>query len=140
MYYLSCNNIGLTSEAIQARKEHEKRGEINVKSKLAREYLTLKEIWEFLTTYHDFYAASKLAKRGTAHEGSPGGNNLLKLSYGQSNSGEGKLLECNRGKVVLSLDSFVLITVSLIVLGVACSMRCKNARWDVTNRNVLKFN
>ncbi|KAL7470528.1 hypothetical protein ACHAXS_010781 [Conticribra weissflogii] len=140
LYYLSCNNIGLTSEAIETRKEHEKRGEINVKSKLATEYVTLREIWEFLTTDHDFYAASKLAKRGTDHEGSTGSKNLLKLSYGQTKSGGGKLVEYNGGKVILSIDSFALLAVSLIFIGVICSMRCKNVRWDTTNRNVLKFN
>ena len=37
MYYM-CNNIGLSNDASQSRKQHESRGEMNVRTKLVAEY------------------------------------------------------------------------------------------------------
>jgi len=86
LYFLSCSNDGLSEEAIHARKEHEERGARNVKESLSKRYVTLQDIWAFLTTDHDFYSAEKLAKKGTTNsEGSilPSNNNAaLKSSYG----------------------------------------------------------
>ncbi|KAL3816664.1 hypothetical protein ACHAXA_003854 [Cyclostephanos tholiformis] len=60
MYYLSCDNVGLTNDAIEARRAHEARGERNVLDNLSRTYVTLRDIWKFLVTEHDFYSASGL--------------------------------------------------------------------------------
>jgi len=84
LYFLSCSNDGLSEEAIHARKEHEERGARNVKENLSKRYITLQDIWAFLTTDHDFYSAEKLAKKGTSEGAILSSNNnaALKNSYG----------------------------------------------------------
>lgn len=61
LYFLACSNDGLSEEAVAARREHEARGAKNVRENLSIEYTTLREVWSFLTSAHDFYNASKLA-------------------------------------------------------------------------------
>eukprot|EP00978_Attheya_sp_CCMP212_P016191 scaffold42226_cov45-Attheya_sp.AAC.4 len=63
LYYLSCDNEGLSSEAIAARAEHEAKGAKNVRDKLAKEYNSLRGVLQFLTEKHDFYSATKLSQR-----------------------------------------------------------------------------
>ena len=87
MLYLACENIGLTDEAIKARKEHEMRGELNVKEKLSREFPSLFDVWRFLTSHHDFYSAEKLVDRTKKanNKNAPDiSSNTLKESYGGS--------------------------------------------------------
>jgi hypothetical protein len=83
LHFLSCSNDGLSEEAIMARKEHEERGSKNVKDILSKRYVTLQDVWSFLTTEHDFYSAVKLVKKGkqgaSAQSNSSG---ALKNSYG----------------------------------------------------------
>ena len=123
MYYLSCNNVGLTQDAIQSRKAHEAQGEVNVRTKLANQYTTLQSVWEFLTTKHDFYAADLLVQKATGTGVTTGADNLLKASYGKSSSGDGgnsRMAQYKDGRVVLSLTPFVavglLAAVSVVIL------------------------
>mmetsp|Transcript_7949 Transcript_7949/g.9735 ORF Transcript_7949/g.9735 Transcript_7949/m.9735 type:complete len:349 (-) Transcript_7949:37-1083(-) len=88
LYYLSCDNDGMSPEALRARRAHEAKGARNVRERLSREYPTLRSVFEFLTTKHDFYAADKLVERGEAgvKEGGEdtGESEALKASYGKT--------------------------------------------------------
>ena len=139
LYYLSCSNIGLTSDAIEARRSHEKRGEINVRTKLAVEYTTLKGVWGFLTKNHDFYSAAKLARSGTGQDIMTGSNTLLKASYGQSSGTKTTMLAYSGGMVILSLDIFVVLALLfIIVIGLYFTIKCRQTRLDSRNDNGLK--
>jgi len=83
LYYLSCDNVGLTPEAIRVRKEHEARGTRNVCNHLSTEYISLKDVWTFLTQHHDLYNAKKLAERAARDSSNDDPkSDLLKQSYG----------------------------------------------------------
>ena len=148
LFYLSCNNVGLTVEAIDARKAHERRGEINVRTKLSVQYKTLHHVWMFLTMEHDFYSASKLVERAmvTSSSGSDSSStgcsssSVLKLSYGKARAlssssstssredGEGRtttsqIVEYREGKIVLTLDTLSIIGV--VIASLLYSYACK---------------
>ena len=120
LYYLSCNNIGLADDAVEARRVHEARGESNVKTKLAPKYPTLEGVWTFLTTHHDFYSASKLAKRGAGGGNDVGKDSLLKLSYGKSDSSRLKqsVIQFREGRVLISLDIVAATALLFLVVGI----------------------
>lgn len=83
MIYLACENVGLSDEAIDARKVHEKRGEANIKEKLSLKFPSLFDIWRFLTLHHDFYSGEKLvARTKKANNKLSMSSNTLKESYG----------------------------------------------------------
>ena len=113
MFYLSCNNVGLSSDAVEARRSHEQRGERNVAENLSRKYTTLNGVLDFLTSKHDFYAANTLVRQsiGDNGVGEKKSENLLKLSYGQQSSGDvssgAKLIQFRDGKVVFSLYGLI---------------------------------
>jgi len=89
LYYMSCNNTGLSDEAVLARKEHEAKGKLNVETKLSQQYTTLRDVWKFLNTQHDFYSALKLAIRAQADTTNISDDNrssMLKASYGGSDN------------------------------------------------------
>jgi hypothetical protein len=135
MFYLSCNNIGLTTEAIDARKAHEMRGEMNVRTKLSVQYKTLHDVWTFLTRDHDFYSASKLVERAMAGvDILHASTEELKLSYGKTSmssssplptsnlrreqvEGRTQMVEYKNGKIVLTLDasSILLVVVASLM-------------------------
>ena len=133
LYYLSINDVGLSKEALEARRSHEARGETNVRTKLAMEYTSLKGVWRFLTTHHDFYTASKISKRGIRSNGERGENNLLKLSYGKSNgpnsvgvaSPKATVLQYKGGKIILTLDVFLLLVLAVVFSAIFLSVRNK---------------
>ena len=125
MYYLSCNNIGLSNDALLSSKQHESRGEMNVRTKLAVEYTTLHDVWNFLTTKHDFYSAEKLVQRGMGGGGyhnEERSDNLLKLSYGRVSSSSAstvshstmKTVEYRDGHIVFSLNVYFFVIASLV--------------------------
>jgi uncharacterized SAM-binding protein YcdF (DUF218 family) len=140
LFYLSCNNVGLTVEAIDARKAHEQRGEINVRTKLSVQYKTLHHVWMFLTKEHDFYSASKLVERAMVTTGCSS-SSVLKLSYGKApalsssssstssrEDGEGQtttsqIVEYREGKIVLTLDTLSIIGV--VIASLLYSYACK---------------
>eukprot|EP00571_Detonula_confervacea_P013802 CAMPEP_0172300628 /NCGR_PEP_ID=MMETSP1058-20130122/2665_1 /TAXON_ID=83371 /ORGANISM="Detonula confervacea, Strain CCMP 353" /LENGTH=338 /DNA_ID=CAMNT_0013010451 /DNA_START=98 /DNA_END=1114 /DNA_ORIENTATION=- len=135
LYYLSCNNVGLANDALESRKSHEARGETNVRTKLAKEYTTLKGVWEFLTEKHDFYAANRLVRRGMGEDEAGSDNNLLKLSYGKSTSTDGggeakKMIEYKGGKIVLSLDVLFVVAFLVAIFGICFALRNKKYRND----------
>jgi len=81
--YLATENIGLSDEALLSRMEHEKKGAASVK-RLSVQYPSLKDIWLFLVSKHDFYSASKLVAKTKKANATPlnGINSVLKESYG----------------------------------------------------------
>ncbi|KAL7548752.1 hypothetical protein ACHAWF_012017 [Thalassiosira exigua] len=86
MYYLSTANVGLSAEALASRRSHEAGGEANVRAVLANQYPALRDVWEFLTVEHDFYAAERLVRRAVAGDGGASGagpksDDALKSSY-----------------------------------------------------------
>jgi uncharacterized SAM-binding protein YcdF (DUF218 family) len=136
MYYLSCDNVGLSEEAVDARVAHESRGESNVREILSREYPTMRDVWRFLTTRHDFYSARGLVRRANTMTMDDGGSSqALKLSYGKtaaavapaSSSSSGgndnddgvdngggekkreKMLDYKNGKIELTIDAASLV-------------------------------
>ncbi|KAL7493758.1 hypothetical protein ACHAWT_002829 [Skeletonema menzelii] len=125
LFYLSCNNVGLSNEAVEARRSHEKRGEKNVVENLSKQYKTLKSVLGFLTTNHDFYAANKLVRQSMGDGNEKRSGDLLKLSYGQKSSGgsssRSSVIQFQDGKIVVSLYS--LVFVCLVVMGLYFSRR-----------------
>ena len=82
LYFLSSPNVGLTEEAIAARKEREEQSRKNVQDNLARKYTTLPDVWKFLNSDHALYSADKLIQRGQGSLIDPTANDLVKKSYG----------------------------------------------------------
>lgn len=84
LYYLSTDNIGMTDDVLKARQRHEIRRTNNITEHLSKKYSTLQDIFEFITTCHDFYCTEKLVKRATDVKDSPYTMRtpLLELSYG----------------------------------------------------------
>lgn len=64
LHYLPAADVGLTENAIRARKEKESKSASTVKNILSKKYDTIEKVFEFLTTEHSFYTASKLVERG----------------------------------------------------------------------------
>ena len=128
MYYLSCNNVGLSDDAIEARLAHERRGQSNVQSILAKEYTTLHDVFRFLTTKHDFYTASKLVERATSSHQEKKRDKLLELSYGKQDKSIEKsvTIEMRNGRLCLSLDLFAALMIFAVVG--ACLLAAKNTR------------
>jgi len=135
MYYLSADNVGLAEDALASRKSHEARGEGNVRTKLSREYATLRDVWRFLTEKHDFYSAGKLVRRATGEDDvgmKDRSDNLLKESYGRTSSfssGHGTrrmVVGYEDGRIVLSLDAFSALALLLVVIGIC--LYVKNGR------------
>ena len=83
MFYLAPPNIGLTEDAVRARKEREAKSQKTVETILSPKYQTMKGVWEFLNHDHSLYTAEKLVERGRAPaEAINEGNKALKESYG----------------------------------------------------------
>ena len=82
LYYLAPPNVGLTDDAVQARKEREAKSQKTVETILAPKYQSLKGVWSFLMQDHALYTASKLVDRGVAPAKSDEGSEALKKSYG----------------------------------------------------------
>ncbi len=82
MYYLSSPNVGLSEEAIAARREREEQSAIHVREHLSKTYTTLSQLWGFLNRDHALYTASKLIERGRGSGNDPSANDLVKKSYG----------------------------------------------------------
>jgi uncharacterized SAM-binding protein YcdF (DUF218 family) len=88
LFYLDSPNVGLSSEAVHARKEREAASARTVREKLAPTRTTLKDVYQFLTQDHALYTAQKLVERG---RGSAGGDvqasSTVKESYGAGPAG-----------------------------------------------------
>ena len=81
MYYLSSPNVGLTKEAITARREREVQSATTLRQMLIPKYKSLPEIYQFLTESHSLYTASKLVERARG-TGDGAASNAVKQSYG----------------------------------------------------------
>ena len=81
LFYLASQDIGLSSEALEARRVHETKSFRFVTDKLAPQYTTLQGVWKFLVEKHDLYTVSKLIDAFTEPD-NKGRNDALKASYG----------------------------------------------------------
>lgn len=84
LYYFSSANTGLSDAAIAARRKREASSLRSVQ-KLSQTYRTMADVWIFINTQHDLYAASKLVQqRGSdsAKESNSDADELVKKSYG----------------------------------------------------------
>ena len=79
LMYLASPDVGLSNQALKARRQHEAKGAKTVREKLAPQHTTLKQVWEFVTTKHDLYTATKLIDGATEVSDNDGS---LKDSYG----------------------------------------------------------
>ncbi|KAL3782582.1 hypothetical protein HJC23_005285 [Cyclotella cryptica] len=124
LYYLACNNVGLGIDALDSRRSHEARGESNVRSKLAAEYTTLQGVFEFLTTKHDFYTASKLVERASSPKQEHVRDKLLELSYGKPSLSENTnrvysdAIELRGGTICASIIAFVALFIGFCLVAI----------------------
>jgi hypothetical protein len=86
LFYFASENVGLSSEALEARRVHETKSFRTVRDKLAPQHTTLQEVWTFLVENHDLYTASKLID-GFTDADINGRNDALKASYGAAKIG-----------------------------------------------------
>mmetsp|Transcript_14974 Transcript_14974/g.22672 ORF Transcript_14974/g.22672 Transcript_14974/m.22672 type:complete len:310 (+) Transcript_14974:60-989(+) len=64
LFYLSVPDVGLSEDAIKARREKEGKSAATVKNHLSQKYTSIEKVFEFLTSEHSFYTASSLVERG----------------------------------------------------------------------------
>eukprot|EP00540_Astrosyne_radiata_P022720 CAMPEP_0116822150 /NCGR_PEP_ID=MMETSP0418-20121206/107_1 /TAXON_ID=1158023 /ORGANISM="Astrosyne radiata, Strain 13vi08-1A" /LENGTH=197 /DNA_ID=CAMNT_0004450229 /DNA_START=222 /DNA_END=815 /DNA_ORIENTATION=- len=81
LYYFGSEDVGLSTEALDARRAHEAKGTKNVREILAPRYRTMRDVWDFVMHKHDLYTASKLVEGARAL---PRENAALEASYGAS--------------------------------------------------------
>lgn len=80
--YFASRNVGLSDEALQARREHEARSCKTVETMLAPKYQrSMKDVWGFINEHHDLYASQKLIAGATEVTNSVR-DEALKKSYG----------------------------------------------------------
>lgn len=79
LHYLQSPNDGLGPEEIAARGQKEAESLESVHH-LAKQYTSMKQLWQFMNHDHALYTAQKLVERGTQTSGGP--NDLVKRSYG----------------------------------------------------------
>lgn len=85
LYYLQSPNVGLSDEALQARREREVASARTVREVLMPQYTTIQEVYTFLTQDHALYTAHKLVARGkgvTTTDNSNAASEQVKKSYG----------------------------------------------------------
>mmetsp|Transcript_13065 Transcript_13065/g.28324 ORF Transcript_13065/g.28324 Transcript_13065/m.28324 type:complete len:322 (+) Transcript_13065:399-1364(+) len=123
LFYLSVADKGLSEEAIVARKQNEARGEKNVQDNLSKQYSTLLNILEFLTTSHDFYSAPKLVERarGGRDNAFDPRSVALKMSYGATEGGRSPALTV--GYIILAA-----VAMAVLLSKHVGSRRRKNTR------------
>jgi hypothetical protein len=80
LYYLESPDVGISAEALLARKAKEDQGIATVRN-LAKQYKSLDQVWTFVHTKHDLYTASRLVERGSG-KGRSGASDLIKKTYG----------------------------------------------------------
>lgn len=145
MYYLSCDNVGLTSDEVAIRGSHEAHGEYNVITNLSPRYSSVRGVWEFLTTKHDFYSAVKLVARSQGSLGEAGASDMLKSSYGGSqrkvSSLSGIRYEGDTGTITFSLSFGVFRTAGLlamVLLTVLCAVKRFGIKKTILSRLVSR--
>ena len=101
LYFLESPNVGLSEDAIRARKEREANSLTSVQQHLAPKLTTMQDVWRFLTQEHSLYTAHKLVERGAkgGDEDSSATNDnqqALKESYGGSQEAKSEEQENNK--------------------------------------------
>lgn len=81
LFYLSSENVGLSEEAVRARKQREDQSAINVRERLSQTYTTLPEVYNFMTTKHSLYSAGQLVERAQGVQDDEA-SIMVKKSYG----------------------------------------------------------
>jgi uncharacterized SAM-binding protein YcdF (DUF218 family) len=81
LYFLQSPNIGLSSEAITARKQRERQSLVHI-DQLVKDKTTLQQVYQFLTNEHSLYTAQKLINRGALDVEEEVVKDNVKLSYG----------------------------------------------------------
>jgi uncharacterized SAM-binding protein YcdF (DUF218 family) len=82
LYYLSTPNVGLTLEAVEARRTREIESTQNVQENLSKQYTTLAKVWSFLNQEHSLYTTNSLIDRSRGLVKDDIGSDLLRKSYG----------------------------------------------------------
>ncbi|KAG7338414.1 DUF218 domain containing protein [Nitzschia inconspicua] len=83
LYYLQSPNVGLSDEAIQARRDREAASAKTVREVLMPRYTTLGDVYRFLTQDHSLYTAHKLVARGRGIDtDAKSASEQVKKSYG----------------------------------------------------------
>jgi hypothetical protein len=78
--YFASPNVGLTEEALQARRIHEEKSTQTIRTKLVSHYQTLPDLWKFVNQNHDLYTAEKRIAGATQVTSIR--NDALTASYG----------------------------------------------------------
>lgn len=83
LFYLQSPNVGLTKQAVAARKEREASSARTVRERLAPEHATsLRDVYQFLTHDHSLYAAQRLVDRGRGGGDDAKASTMVRQSYG----------------------------------------------------------
>jgi hypothetical protein len=85
LYYLSSPTVGLTKEAVGARRHREAQSATTLGQALIPKYKSLPEVYQFLTESHSLYTASKLVERARG-AGDEAASNMVKQSYGAASA------------------------------------------------------
>ena len=88
LYYLTSPNVGLTSEAIEARRTREIESTHNIQDNLAKQYTTLANVWKFLNREHSLYTANSLIDRSRGSFKDTVASDIVRKSYGLKDSQE----------------------------------------------------
>jgi len=78
--YFVSPNVGLTDDALQARRMHEQKSTKTILQNLAPQYQTLPDVYKFINEHHDLYTADKLISGATQVNAAR--SDALKASYG----------------------------------------------------------
>lgn len=79
--YFALPDVGLSDDALRARRDHETRSAETIRTKLAPKHTTMKQVWMFMNQNHDLYTASKLIAEAM-QLGNHSRDDALKASYG----------------------------------------------------------
>ena len=83
LFYLQSPNLGLSEQAVAARREREASSARTVREILAPKYATrLQDVYHFLTQDHSLYTAHKLVDRGRGGGDDLKASAMVRLSYG----------------------------------------------------------
>ena len=82
LYFLESPNVGLSAEALEARRQRESKSLQSVHA-LSQKYQTLPAVYRWLSTEHDLYTGGRLVQRAAGGKNNHGETSeQLKKSYG----------------------------------------------------------
>eukprot|EP00979_Chaetoceros_neogracilis_P011837 scaffold3003_cov267-Chaetoceros_neogracile.AAC.2 len=118
LHYLSVPDEGLSKEALEARYEREQKSADNVQTILAKEYTTLRSIFDFINQNHSFYTAVKLVDRANKV---PDAKELEKMTMlRQSYGGGGKEHALGRRIIAAGNNVGMITFASGTLFGIGC--------------------